>query len=261
MKIGVSYFGVQDPRWVKADLYNIRQNFDFVVLPMSETDVRFQVERFKDTVATAKDMGLETIVSPWGVAGVFGGEGISAISHHCPYSCHVEKVMSSWIKAAREISPDSIMWDEPRGTCCNIDDFMETWIDIAGIHGFLSEIYVNYPSFAYYPSRHSLEIIKTLWFDTYNAKNSKEVEAIIKNALLVRTDEMEVALWIRAFRLQSAADTKYHAYTIEAAAAAGIDKVALWGYNGSRSVGVLQSDPQTWDILLDSVKKVRRKDT
>ena len=258
MQIGVSYFGVYDPRWVRADFLTMKQNFDFVVLPVSETDIHFQQEHIKDTVKTAKSVGLDILISPWGVAGVFGGEGISSVQHHCPYSCQVEKTMKKWLRAAVDAQPTNILWDEPRSTCCDISEFMETWIDAAGIWGYQSEVYVNYPSFSYYPSRHSLEVLDTLWFDTYNAKNAREVESIIKNALMARTDARKAALWVRGFRLKTAEDTKLHAYTIEAAAEAGIDKIAIWGYNGCRSVGVLRSEPLTWDILMDSVKKVRR---
>ena len=131
VKVGVSYFGVRNPRHVVEDLKAMSDaGIDFVVHTFSENDAEFYLETMKEIVELTHRFGLEAYIDPWGVAGVFGGEAYSkfvALNHDalqryndgqfaaaaCPNNPKTLDFVKSWIRKAAEIGGDVIFFDEP----------------------------------------------------------------------------------------------------------------------------------------------------
>ena len=65
-------------------------------------------------------MRLEVWCSPWAVAWLFGGEAVSAVESLCPRSELVQAVLDRWLAVFATASADVVMWDEPRGRCCDV---------------------------------------------------------------------------------------------------------------------------------------------
>ena len=131
MKTGISYFGVRNPRHVKKDLEEVKQNnITSVVHTFSENDKEYYLDTMKEIVNLTQEMGLEVYIDPWGVARIFGGEAYSkfiAMNDDarqvtkegkkgygaCMNNPLTEKFIGEWLEAARYIGADYIFWDEP----------------------------------------------------------------------------------------------------------------------------------------------------
>lgn len=101
----------------------------FVVHTMSEADVRWNTGTMAELVAIARDEGLQPWLTPWGTAGVFGGESASyAVGEHpeacqrasddrhlpalCPRHLVFRTLMTDWIDAAAGAGAEVVQWDE-----------------------------------------------------------------------------------------------------------------------------------------------------
>jgi hypothetical protein len=131
MKLGTSYFGNRILRHVAEDMKHLTdKHFTYVVHTFSENDFRFYKDTMKDIVKISRDLGLETIVDPWGVGKVFGGEAFSEYISRKPEICQIlsdgkpsanaclnnpifRSFMHEWIDAAVAAKPDYLFWDEP----------------------------------------------------------------------------------------------------------------------------------------------------
>jgi len=131
MKLGVSYFGNRNPRWVRKDLKEIRRRgFDYVVHTFSENDLLFYRGTMKDIVEMTKENGLEAWLDPWGVGRVFGGEAFSywalrypeirqvdengeALPAACPSHPFFREMMEEWFQGASETGAEVFFADEP----------------------------------------------------------------------------------------------------------------------------------------------------
>ena len=60
-------------------------------------------------IAAARRQGLTTRISPWGVGGLFGGEGIAEFGRE------PRETLAWWLTCAHELQPDAMFWDEPHG--------------------------------------------------------------------------------------------------------------------------------------------------
>jgi len=127
---GVAYFGCHHLAHVRADLETIAATFDYIILPMSEADLRWSHGTVGAIVAAAQAVGVEVWLDPWGVGGVFGGEALSGfvgefpdecqhtndgqrLPRACPTSPHFRAYVHQWIAAAAQTSADGVFWDEP----------------------------------------------------------------------------------------------------------------------------------------------------
>jgi hypothetical protein len=116
-RYGVAYFGCHDPRHTALDFAEIAQHFQWVCLPITETDIRYSADTVAQLLAAAHDAGLEVWCSPWAVGGLFGGEAVSAVENFCPRSEPVQAVLDRWLAVVATAGADVVMWDEPRGRC------------------------------------------------------------------------------------------------------------------------------------------------
>jgi hypothetical protein len=131
-KFGVSYFGNRYPHHARADMHAIREaGADFVVLVMSESDLRWNPGTMADLVAIARESGLEPWLTAWAIGGVFGGETASyAVGEHpeacqrdshgghlpalCPRQPTFRSLMASWLDVAVAAGAKIVQWDEPQ---------------------------------------------------------------------------------------------------------------------------------------------------
>ncbi len=131
-RFGVSYFGNRYPHHARADMRAIRDvGADFVVLVMSESDLRWNPGTMTELVAIAREAGLEPWLTAWAIGGVFGGETASyAVGEH-PAACqrgsdgahlpalsptHPEfrALMEGWLDVAASTGVKIVQWDEPQ---------------------------------------------------------------------------------------------------------------------------------------------------
>jgi hypothetical protein len=127
----VAYFGNRTLRHVRADLEDIAgSRFDYVVHCFTESDLLYGLESMREIVRMTRELGMESHLDPWGVAGVFGGEAFSkfvawemaecqfladgsSVGIACLYSEKLRYFLHRWIDAAIEIGSDVLFWDEP----------------------------------------------------------------------------------------------------------------------------------------------------
>ncbi|HOE62535.1 MAG TPA: hypothetical protein PKW18_05390 [Candidatus Sumerlaeota bacterium] len=131
MKLGCSYFGNRILKHVAEDMKYLADNhFTYVVHTFSENDFRFYAGTMKEIIRISKDCGLETLIDPWGVGRVFGGEAFSEfVAFHpeecqmlndgkpsanaCPNNPKFRTFMKNWIETAVGTGADYVFWDEP----------------------------------------------------------------------------------------------------------------------------------------------------
>lgn len=131
VQFGVSLFGVRDPRHAARDLDEIAEaGFTSVTHTVSEHDLRYHAEDVVRLVSATKARGLEAVLDPWGVAGLFGGEAWSelalveldsrqidargvSVPACCPNAPATRALLSKWAKFAIDAGADALFWDEP----------------------------------------------------------------------------------------------------------------------------------------------------
>ena len=106
---GCAYWG-RDASLADRDLASLSElGFSWVVIPVSTERLRYDRAGTAAVIAAAKRHGLATRIAPWGVGGIFGGEGI-AEAGYSPMT-----TLTWWLSCAHELRPDAMFWDEPHG--------------------------------------------------------------------------------------------------------------------------------------------------
>jgi len=131
MKIGISYFGVRNPEWVRKDMKTLKEaGFNYVLHTFAEEDLQYYPQTMKDIITLSKEEGLEVYVNPWGVGRVFGGEAYSELAARnsemaqvgidgkplvaaCPSSPGFRNYMKEWVKFVCQCDIETVFWDEP----------------------------------------------------------------------------------------------------------------------------------------------------
>jgi hypothetical protein len=131
-RFGVSYFGNRYPHHARQDMRAIAEaGCGFVVLVMSESDLRWNPGTMTELVAIARAEGLEPWLTAWAIGGVFGGETASyAVGEHpeacqrdsngqylpalCPRQPAFRALMESWLDVAAATGVRIVQWDEPQ---------------------------------------------------------------------------------------------------------------------------------------------------
>jgi len=131
MKIGISYFGVRNPEWVRKDMKTIKEaGFNCVLHTFAEEDLQYYPQTMKEIIALSKEEDLKVYVNPWGVGRVFGGEAYSELAARnsemaqaslegkplvaaCPNSLAFRNYISEWIEAVCKCDIETVFWDEP----------------------------------------------------------------------------------------------------------------------------------------------------
>lgn len=132
---GVAYFGNRYLHHARADLAEIAATgATFVVHTVSESDLRWNPGSISSLVNAGAEAGLESWTTPWGLAGVFGGESPSyAVMAHpeacqrdntgahlpalCPRQPAFRALMEAWLDAVAATGAAVCQWDEPHLAC------------------------------------------------------------------------------------------------------------------------------------------------
>jgi hypothetical protein len=131
MQTGVSYFSSRTLRHVRADLSDIVDHgCTYVVHCLTETDLAYYRETFREVVRATHDAGLEVWLDPWGLAGVFSGETFTRFPLEqpetrqvlsdgrrapaaCPNHPQTRAFLRDWVEACAQAGGDVLFWDEP----------------------------------------------------------------------------------------------------------------------------------------------------
>jgi hypothetical protein len=143
MRLGVSYHGSRRLDHVERDLDAIvAAGASVVVHCVPEDDVAFRPARIGELVAVSRARGLEVLIDPWAVLGLFGGEALSfalardpdirqwlsdgrAVPAACPNHPRTAAWLDRWLAAAIDAGADGILWDEPHLWLPSWDDWNE----------------------------------------------------------------------------------------------------------------------------------------
>ncbi|HLH21776.1 MAG TPA: hypothetical protein VK066_04600 [Chloroflexota bacterium] len=247
----VAYYGVGDPRHCAQDFQEMARAFRTVVFPCSEELARLDAAGLRERVRLARDLGLETWVSPWGVAGLFGGEAISAVGHLCPRSCQVRDVLAAWLEAAVAAAPDVLFWDEPNGTrCCGPEVVTALLLDLMDQTpaALRHALYWNPEQCAILPEPVVARCL-TAGMDLYG--RSPAAERLATALALGQCHGVEPHVWVRAFQVPAGEEAAVAAM-IQAAAAAGIERVGIWPWKAGATASLLASERPAlvWETVL-----------
>ncbi|MEO6197459.1 MAG: hypothetical protein ABIP58_05040 [Dehalococcoidia bacterium] len=146
MKTGVSYFSSRDLRHVRQDLQEMADiGCSYVVHCYTETDLAHYRETMSAIAAATHERGMEVWFDPWGLAGIFSGETLSAfpsahpeawqvlsdgrrVGHACPNHPATRAFLHQWIDAAAAAGGDVLFWDEPHFYAgLFVQDFAPAW--------------------------------------------------------------------------------------------------------------------------------------
>lgn len=147
MRLGVSYHGSRRLDHVERDLDAIAAaGASVVVHCIAEDDVAFRPARIGELVRATRARGLEALLDPWAVLGLFGGEALSFamardpgirqrlsdgrdVPGACPNRERTAIWLGRWVAAAVESGADGILWDEPHLWLPTWDDWNEGPLD------------------------------------------------------------------------------------------------------------------------------------
>lgn len=263
--LGTAYFSARVPRHIAPDLREIAASgLTWVNFPLTEQDVRFTPGLARDLVAAARDAGLEAWLSPWGVGGVFGGEGVSAVAHHGARSPEVAGAVARWLDCAVAAGPDALFWDEPRDRLegAPLGDLLHGWLGEGRAAGLTN--HVCFEPGQVWPDPAALAgLVDSVGTDPYDWQPTPAEQAayVARHARTLGAYAASAGcaahLWVRAFRVgREQADLA--AAALRAACGSGVVRVGLWSYRAGEGLSCLASDDAEalWSRLLEAVPGV-----
>lgn len=234
---GVSYWGRGLKRAFKDAERLADAGFSWVNVPISEERMAFDFDGRGKVIAMLRHFGLEVRVSPWGVGGMFGGEGIA--------SARKPRVaVRDWLERALDLEPDALYWDEPQGA--HGRDVVEEFCDIPEVP---QHIYIN-PKVGLTPHEGTLERMASIGIDCYDG----DLQRAADESAGIRTQYGKpVHIWLKAFRIPRGVEHVTPAL-MAALAECGLD-IAIWGYP-SPGVSCLDNDRprKVWRAITDAME-------
>ncbi len=186
--------------------------FSWVCLPCSEERMAFDHAGTKGIVATAKAAGLETHVSPWGICGWFGGEGVVGRRG-------VDGAMW-WLDRAVALDPDGLLWDEPLGV------HGPAALELLSLACPLPQhVYLN-PKTGVAPDTATLCRMAGIGIDCYGVP---WIVAVDRAADLEAEHGKPVHVWVKAHKL-AAHESGWPGETVDFLAGCGVRDIGVWGH-------------------------------
>lgn len=222
----VAYLGKSVTEF-RLRVQNIADSFDIVLFPISEEHAAFYIEDLKVMTSMAHHLGLEVWTSPWGVCGIFGGEGLTTFAPGANVFQLVDGVRN-WVDVAASTGCDAIHFDEPRG---NVQDIVRDAVDYTtSFYNLGTHLYINTDLWA----MPSIPIIaSSIWGDMYNTSTPPKTDGV----------------WIRGFRLTED-EVLTHVERYQIALNSDFAYVGIWAYDGCDQFRFLKSSPRFWYELL-----------
>ena len=261
-RFGIAYFGCHDPRHIARDLREIARDFQWVCLPVTESDLRYSAGTIAQIVAAAHRVGLGVWCCPWGVAGLFGGEAISALAHLCPRTPAVQDALERWVRVVAGAGADAVLWDEPHGRCCDVWPIVGRLVALATERGLLNALCLA-PERAW-PSADVLGGVASIGVDPYWLPDHRQdrvdyaTQWVERAEALARAVGATTHVWVQCFRVGASAEPEV-GEMLEWAVRRGVPDVAIWGYRGCAVMSGLTCErPQRlWRRVTATARRLR----
>lgn len=210
---GISYWNRPSRKRAHRDATAIeRAGFAWVNLPVSEERMAFDRNGVGEVVDIFGSVGLEVRLSPWGVGGLFGGEGIA--SRGDPML-----TVAEWLNRAVDLQPHAIYWDEPKGVHgATAIDLLSPSVPIP------QHVYLN-PKVGMQPSAEAMARMASVGFNCYDGTDALSMMTLHDN--IDDVAPLPTHVWVRAFGVD---DPDEPAWTIRELRRWHIDNIAVWGY-------------------------------
>ena len=224
-----------------ASLYEI--GFSWVVIPVSTERMRFDRAGAAAVIAAAKRHRLATRIAPWGVGGIFGGEGIVE-SGRAPRA-----TLAWWLSSAHEVQPDAMFWDEPHGRV-GLRAMAEAMATLA-IPGAAQYLYIN-PERSAWPALPATRSLAGIGIDAYQGA----AVAIARLPEVRKRYGLPVHVWVRNFGLATD-QTSRPANDLYALYVAGVADIAVWGFPSAGCSCLDNAEPQrAWDGIVETIARL-----
>jgi hypothetical protein len=217
--------------------------FSWVVIPISTERMRYDRAGAAAVIAAAKRNGLVTRIAPWGVGGIFGGEGIVEAGK-APGA-----TLAWWLACAHEVQPEAMFWDEPHGPLA-LRTMVEAMTTLA-VPGAAQFVYIN-PDRSDWPVLPATNKIAGIGIDAYC---TPEV-AIARLPEVLEQYGIPVHVWVRNFGL-SRSQTLRPAKDLDALLDAGVTDIGVWGFPSAGCSCLDNAEPQrAWDAIAETIVRV-----
>lgn len=240
------------------------KGFDEVVLCVTELDMATNARRRLLTGLTkaATDHQLLVTADPWRVGGIFGGEGISLYEQNGGKPCicepKLESLLYNWLDTVVEAGITRVFWDEPELACPDhnlslelIDRFSQAAV-ARGINWNSSCVRSRDPNIDMSGKVAALSAIKELAVAPYQwhpqNKSPRPASEVVANIApwfariksAADANGIDCQAWMQGFNISAENIPTLEVY-LEEIKKAGIGNVAVWGYEGCKSVPHLNS--------------------
>jgi hypothetical protein len=238
---GCAYWG-RDVDVAERDFASLAAlGFSWVVIPISTERMRY--DRAGAVIAAAKRQGLATRIAPWGVGGLFGGEGIVEAG------LAPGATLAWWLACAHEVLPDAMFWDEPHGPVA-LQTMVQAMTTLA-VPGAAQYLYIN-PDRSEWPVLPATSKIAGIGIDAYHTPEA----AIARLPHVHEWYGIPVHVWVRNFGL-SRSQTLRPANDLDALLDAGVTDIGVWGFPSAGCSCLDNAEPQrAWDAIAETIVRI-----
>ena len=217
--------------------------FSWVVIPVSTERMRYDRAGAATVIAAAKRHGLSTRIPPWGVGGIFGGEGIVE-DGRAPRA-----TLAWWLSCAHELQPDAMFWDEPHGAL-GLRAMVEAMTSLP-IPGAAQYLYIN-PDRSVWPVLQAVTSLAGIGIDAYRSP----AVAIARLPEVRQRYGLPVHVWVRSFGL-TRRQTSRPANDLSALLDAGVDDIGVWGFPSAGCSCLDNAEPQrAWEGITATITRL-----
>ena len=240
---GCAYWG-RDASVADRDLAPLPElGFSWIVIPVSTERMRYDRAGAGAVIAAAKRHGLATRIAPWGVGGIFGGEGIVEAGRS-PMA-----TLAWWLSSAHELQPDAMFWDEPHGAPGL--QAMEEAMASLPIPGAAQYLYIN-PDRSDWPELPATTSLAGIGIDAYRSP-------AVAIALLPEVRQrygLPLHVWVRSFGL-TRRQTSRPAHDLSALLDAGVADIGVWGFPSAGCSSLDNAEPQrVWNGITATIARL-----
>lgn len=209
---GVAYWGRCQETALADFAYLADLGVSWVNVPVSEERLSFDADGVSRILMEGKFAGLEMRVSPWGIGGIFGGEGIAGRKG--------PDAARWWLAKVQTLLPDAIYWDEPKGI-----SGPQTVETLARETDLPQHCYVNL-RVGTMPKQETLDRMVTVGTDAYDMPPDR---ALDEYGFFTRQTERPGHIWVKAHKL-APEDSDQPGRMIHALRGGGVPDIAIWGF-------------------------------
>lgn len=240
---GCAYWG-RDARLAERDLAPLPElGFSWIVIPVSTERMRYDRAGAAAVIAVAKRHGLNTRIAPWGVGGIFGGEGVVE-GGRSPMA-----TLAWWLSCAHELQPDAMFWDEPHGAP-GLRALTEAMTSLP-IPGAAQYLYIN-PDRSDWPAFPTTKSLAGIAIDAYRTP----AVAIARLPEVRQRYGLPVHVWVRSFAL-TRRQTSRPASDLSALHEAGVADIGVWGFPSAGCSCLDNAEPQrAWNGIMATIARL-----